>query len=145
MNRLVTSRGELLAVGVGGAIGATARYEALLTWPVATGTFPTTILAVNLLASVLLGLFLALLDDRRGRWSGRPVVRAGLVAGVVGGFGTLSAVSVDLARLVADGHGTTAAVYAASTVVGGITLVAIGLLVGGWHPAWHSVPEEDEL
>jgi CrcB protein len=145
LNRLQLVRGELLAVAVGGALGATARYEAVRTWPVAVGTFPTTVLAVNLVASALLGLFLALLDDGRGAWGCRPVVRGALVAGVVGGFGTLSLVSVELAQLVADGHGGTAVAYASATIVGGITLVTLGLLAGGWRPAWHSMPEEDEL
>jgi CrcB protein len=145
VNRLQLVRGELLAVAVGGALGATARYEAVLTWPVAVGTFPTTVLAVNLVASALLGVFLALLDDERGAWGRRPVVRGALVAGVVGGFGTLSLVSVVLAQLVAGGHGGTAVAYASATIVGGITLVTLGLLAGGWRPAWHSMPAEDEL
>jgi CrcB protein len=145
VSRLTFARGELIAVGVGGALGATARYEAVLAWPVEAGSFPTTVLAVNLVASALLGLFLALLDERRGAWGQRPIVRGALVAGAVGGFGTLSLVSVELAQLVADGNGDTALAYAAATVVGGITLVTIGLLAGGWRPAWNSVPAEDEL
>jgi CrcB protein len=145
VRRLDLVRGELLAVAVGGALGATARYEAVLTWPVAVGDFPTTVLAVNLVASALLGLFLALLDDERGAWGRRPIVRGALVAGVVGGFGTLSLVSVELAQLVAEGRGGTAVAYAAATIVGGITLLMLGLLAGGWRPAWHAVPAEDEL
>lgn len=136
---------EVAAVAVGGAIGATSRYGALRTWPVTPGTFPTTILVVNLVASVLLGVLLALLDDRRGVLPNRPVVRAFLVAGVVGGLGTLSAVAVDLARLLSDDQVGTALTYAIVTLVACTGALVAGLGSAGWRPAWHSMPEEDEM
>lgn len=132
-------------MAVGGAIGTTGRYGTLRAWPVVPGTFPGTVLVINLVASLALGVLLALLDDRRGMIPNRPVVRAFLVAGIVGGFGTLSAVAVDLARLLADDRTGTALAYGVATLVACTAAVVVGLLGAGWRPAWHTVPEEDEM
>jgi CrcB protein len=139
------TRPEVVAVAVGGAIGATCRYGALRAWAVSPRTFPVTILLVNLVASFLLGALLALLDDERGRYPQRPVARAFLVAGVVGALGTLSAVAVDLARLLAADRIGTALAYGAITLVACTVVLLAGMRVAGWHPSWHTVPEEDEL
>ena len=136
---------EVAAVAVGGAIGATLRYAAIRAWVITPGTFPITILLVNLVASMLLGVFLALLDDERGRYPNRPVVRAFLVAGVVGAFGTLSAVAVDLARLMSEDRVGTALAYGGVTLVACTIMVVIGLRAAGWRPPWHAMPGEDEL
>jgi fluoride exporter len=136
---------EIAGVCLGGAAGATARYGALETWPVQPGTFPTTVLLVNLVASAVLGFLLARLDPRHGPTPSRVVPRAVLVAGLVGGFGTISTVAVEIALLVADGQVGTAATYGAATLVGGLVVLYGGLLLGGWRPAWHTMPEEDEL
>ena len=137
--------GELVGVCIGGALGATARYAALRAWPVRPGTFPTTVLLVNLAASALLGFLLARLDPRRGTAPDGAVPRALLVAGLVGGFGTLSTVAVEMSLLVAHGHAGTAVVYGAATVVGGLLVLTGGLFAGGWQPSWHAMPEEGEL
>ena len=136
---------EVAAVALGGAIGATCRYGALRISPVTPRSFPVTILVVNLLASVLLGVLLALLDDRSGAIPNRPAVRAFLVAGVVGALGTLSAVAVDIARLLAGDRIGIALGYGAVTLVACTGVLILGLLAAGWQPAWHTLPEEDEL
>ena len=136
---------EVAAVALGGAIGATCRYGALRISPVTPRSFPATILVVNLVASALLGVLLALLDDRRGALPNRPVVRAFLVAGVVGALGTVSAVAVDIARLLAEGRTGTAIGYGAVTLVACTGALIVGLTAAGWRPAWHTMPEEDEL
>jgi CrcB protein len=136
---------EVAAVAIGGAIGATCRYGALRISPVTSRSFPATILVVNLVASALLGVLLALLDDRCGALPNRPVVRAFLVAGVVGALGTLSAVAVDIARLLAGDRIGIALGYGVVTLVACTGVLIVGLAVGGWRPAWHTMPEEDEL
>jgi fluoride exporter len=136
---------EVVGVAVGGAIGATCRYGALRAWAVSPRTFPITILLVNLVASFMLGVLLALLDDRRGRYPERPALRAFLVAGVVGALGTLSAVAVDLARLLDADRVGTAIAYGTVTLVACIAVLLVGLRLGGWRTSWHTTPEEDEL
>ena len=136
---------ELAAVAVGGAIGATCRYGALRAWAVSPRTFPITILLVNLVASLLLGVLLALLDEQHGRYPNRPVPRAFLVAGVVGALGTLSAVAADLARLIAADRVGTAIAYGGITLVACTVVLVAGLRVAGWRSTWPTMPEEDEL
>lgn len=137
---------DLVAVACGGALGTLGRYGALRAFPVERGEFPTTTLVVNCVASLLLGLFLALLDPRSHparflpNWL-RPV----LVPGVVGGFGTLSLVAVEFVLLL-DAHAPrTAAAYLGATLVGGVTLTTAGLWLGGWHHFGAPMPEEDEM
>ena len=81
---------------------------------------------MNLIASIALGYLLAVLEHR-------PDLRALLVPGVVGGFGTLSLVAVEVVQLWDDGHALTAVAYLLATVVGGIVCVIAGLALGR-HP-----------
>ena len=92
-----------------------------------------------------LGVWQREFDDRRGSLPNRPVVRAFLVAGIVGALGTLSAVAVDIARLLAEERTGTAIGYGAVTLVACTGALIVGLSAAGWRPAWHTMPEEDEL
>jgi fluoride exporter len=136
---------ELGGVAVGAAFGTLGRYIALETFPVARGTFPTTVLVVNLLASGLLGLFLARLDPRAGTSTAPAWVRAVLVAGLVGAFGTMSLVAVDIALLGTHDHRTAAALYAAATLGGCLLALVGGLRAGRWRMSLRRMPEEHEL
>ena len=129
---------EIALVGVGGAIGTLMRYGAIRAFPIEPGSFPTTILVVNLIASIALGYLLAVLAHR-------PDLRTLLVPGVVGGFGTLSLVAVEVVKLWDDGHALTSVTYLLATVAGGIVFVIAGLALGR-HPILRPpMPEEDML
>ncbi|MFZ5492607.1 MAG: fluoride efflux transporter CrcB [Pseudomonadota bacterium] len=79
----------LAAVAAGGALGSAARYLAVNGLAVWLGrAFPYGTLAVNVAGSFLMGLALTLLMQRG--LLGEPW-RAGLMAGVLGGFTTFSA------------------------------------------------------
>jgi CrcB protein len=79
----------LAAVAIGGAIGSVARYLAVNGIAAALGrAFPYGTLTVNVVGSFLMGVALALLVQRG--LLGEPW-RAGLMAGVLGGFTTFSA------------------------------------------------------
>ena len=132
------TRREVALVGAGGAIGTLLRYGALEIWPVASGTFPTTVLCVNLIASIALGYFLGVLERR-------PDLRTLVIPGIVGGFGTLSLVAVETVQLIDDGYVATAIAYLVATFGGGIVFVATGLALGR-HPVLRApMPEEDML
>jgi CrcB protein len=112
----------VLAVAVGGAAGAVARYGAQRLWPTHGTDFPWTILAVNLLGCALIGVLLVLVTERapvHRLW--RPL----LGTGVLGGFTTFSTYSVDLQRELADGRTGQALGYGASTLVGAVLAVAV--------------------
>jgi CrcB protein len=139
-------RHQVAAVAAGGAAGTLARFGALHAYPVGADTFPTAVLVVNLVASLLLGVLLAVLDPRRvGRPAWPAPLRPLLVAGVAGALSTLSAVVVDAALLVDHQRPRAALGYLAATALGGLVAVAVGLRAGG-HPALaRPAPEEDEL
>ncbi len=79
----------LAAVAIGGALGSVARYLAVNGLAAWLGrAFPYGTLAVNVVGSFLMGVAMSLLVQRG--WLGEPW-RAGLMAGVLGGFTTFSA------------------------------------------------------
>ena len=107
----------LSLVALGGAIGATLRYLAILAWPAPWG-----VMAVNTLGSFAIGvLAVPLLLSERGVHPLAPL----LVTGVLGGFTTFSTFSLDTLGLVAAGKVGTALLYAGGSV--GLSLLACGL------------------
>lgn len=110
---------ELLAVAVGGAVGAVARWSIAAATPAATG-FPWATFAVNVLGCALLALLPTLAAVR-----GRHLLAAGLGPGVLGGFTTLSAYAEESRALVADGRLGLAAAYVVGT--GAACLLAVAL------------------
>lgn len=79
----------LAAVAIGGALGSVARYLAVNGLAAWLGrAFPYGTLAVNVVGSFLMGVAMSLLVQRG--LLGEPW-RAGLMAGVLGGFTTFSA------------------------------------------------------
>lgn len=112
------------AVAVGGALGAVARWGLGELVPDGAG-FPWTTFAINVSGSFLLAVVLGLAAVRR-----RPVLRAGLGPGVLGGYTTLSAVSEQSRALLADGRAATALVYLVATALVAVAAVTVGTRVG---------------
>ncbi|MCZ7557185.1 MAG: fluoride efflux transporter CrcB [Bacteroidia bacterium] len=114
----------VLAVAIGGGIGAALRY--LLSGAVyrVLGTdFPYGTLAVNLLGSVILGW---LMEATEYGTSAAPMLRLFLGVGLCGGFTTFSTFSYETMRLLSDG------VYlqALLNVAGSVGLCILGIWLG---------------
>lgn len=112
----------LLAVVIGGGLGAGARY--LLAGQIGRwfGTdFPWGILVVNLLGCFAMGV---LVETMALRWSPSPELRALLAVGVLGGFTTFSSFALDTATLAARGDIAGSAAYVAASVI---------LSIGGFY------------
>ncbi len=109
-----------LAIALGGAIGAPARYlvERGVTRRTGHG-FPWGTTAVNLLGSLLLGLVTG--ASQFHGWSSDARAVAG--TGFLGAFTTFSTFAIETERLPAR----RAVAYVAISVVGGIALAATGL------------------
>ncbi len=115
-----------LAVAAGGALGSTARFavgqwaRALAPgWPWGTWT-------VNLLGSFAIGLLIAVFALRPApEW-----LRLGLLSGLLGGFTTFSAFSLESVELLRSGGVVDLAGYVLATLVFGLAACALGLWIG---------------
>ncbi len=119
------SPAPLLMVVVGGAIGVAAR--AFVTVPLGALPHPLVVpgatLLVNLAGSLLLGVVVGRLGDRR------PLLRAFVGTGVLGGFTTYSAFAVQTVTVSTAAPLVGVAVMAAS-LFGGLVCAALGLRLG---------------
>jgi CrcB protein len=115
----------VIQVALGGALGASLRYGVNVSASRLFGTgFPVATLVVNVLGSFLMGLLAASLLER-----GEGRLAPFLLTGVLGGFTTFSAFSLDAVRLWERGEATAAAGYVAVSVVLSIAGLALGLAV----------------
>ncbi len=110
---------------LGGAVGAGARHltgrAALALWGPG---FPWGTLAVNLIGGFAMGLLAGWLAARA---SGDEAMRALLGVGVLGGFTTFSAFSLDAVLMVERGDYGAALAYVLASVVGSIVALFAGL------------------
>ena len=117
---------SVVQVALGGAIGSVARFLTYQALPAPWGT-----MGINILGSFLIGLLYM------------PMARLGLsalvVTGILGGFTTFSAFSLDAMRLWSEGDPLQAALYTAGSVILSLIAVVIGAWVFGllqqqWAP-----------
>ena len=112
---------NIILVAVGGAIGAGAASPGQSGVPAPRWTgFPWGTAAVNVVGSFVMGAFIELLARRVGASS---ELRLFVATGILGGFTTFSAFSLDFAVLWERGAAAQAIGYAAGSVV--ISLLAL--------------------
>ena len=116
-----------LAAFVGGGIGSVLRMGVgrwtLLHWGAG---FPWGTLIVNVIGSFLIGLLAA----RLSAFDAQHAVRLFLVTGLLGGFTTFSAFSLDAMTLWQRGQAGTAAAYVLATLVLSLGAAPLGFLAG---------------
>ena len=119
----------LVQVALGGAIGASARYLAgMAIFRVVGPGFPVAIISVNVLGSFLMGVFVVA-AAQRGLAHLSPFVMVGLL----GGFTTFSAFSLETVTLLERGQTGQAALYIALSVILSVGGLILGLWVArGW-------------
>ena len=116
---------HLLLVAIGGAIGASLRHLTNLAALRLVGPgFPWGTLTVNVVGSLVMGVFIELLARRFG---GSNELRLFVATGVLGGFTTFSAFSLDVAVLYERGALGQAFGYAAASVIVSIAALFAGL------------------
>jgi len=115
----------LSLVALGGAIGASLRYLAGVgvLRMVGHGDFPVAIITVNVIGSFLMGVFVVA-AAQRGLTHLSPFVMTGLL----GGFTTFSAFSLETMTLIERGQMGSAALYVVLSVVLSVGGLALGLM-----------------
>lgn len=117
---------QTLAIAVGGALGSVLRFW-MSTW--VSGQwgreFPYGTLAVNVLGCLLMGILFVLLTERLNL---APVWRAGLLIGVLGGFTTFSAFSMETVSLIEAGASLRALLNIMASVVACVGATWVGVI-----------------
>jgi fluoride exporter len=117
--------GMVFAVGVGGGVGALARYYiAALVQPAGTA-FNWGIFAVNISGALLMGL---IVEASALKLNLSPDLRAFLTVGILGGYTTFSTFSLDSVLLLQKGEYAQAAAY----IIGSVVLSILALVAGLW-------------
>ena len=126
--QILTSLMPTLAVALGGAIGAAARFQvgSLATRLAGPHTdFPWGTLSVNIIGSLIMGLLLGWFA--KGGTDSENL-RLFLVAGLMGGFTTFSAFSAEMVTMLHRGEMTSALIYVSVSVIAGMAAFLIGLV-----------------
>ena len=125
-----------LHVAIGGAVGAVLRYQlgrAMTVWlgGPAMSIFPWATLAVNALGSLLMGMLAGWLvrHGAVGSGQGSEQLRLLLGVGLLGGFTTFSAFSLEMVLLIERGQFAIAGLYAILSFALGISALLFGLVV----------------
>ena len=118
----------MLWVGLGGFVGANARY--LLSGWVASrfgATFPYGTYVINISGSFILGFFLAFAEDRA--WVA-PSLRLLFAVGFVGAYTTFSTFEYESIRLLQERELLLAGLYLIGSVLTGGIAVVLGMALG---------------
>ncbi len=114
-----------IAVAVGGALGAMARYGvSTVIVDASSNRFPYATLSVNVLGSFLMGVLFVVIVEKAML---PPEMRTLLMIGFLGALTTFSTFSLDALGLWQNGHLFMALLYALGTVV--LCLAAISIAV----------------
>jgi CrcB protein len=116
---------QWLMIAIGGALGSMARFAAVgyLT-PMLNLRFPIGTFIVNILGSFLIGVAYVVLVEKAvlpSEW------RLFFITGILGGFTTFSAFSLEMLQMWQDGHVLISIFYAASSVVLGLLFAYVGM------------------
>jgi CrcB protein len=123
---------DYLLVGIGGFLGANARY-ALGVWLAdRVGTaFPWSTLLINVTGSLAIGLILTALTQKLAV---DPAWRLLLVVGFLGGYTTFSSYTFEALALAAEGEWLPALAYALGSNGLGLVAAYAGILLA--HAVW---------
>jgi CrcB protein len=114
---------NILLVALGGGIGAAGRYGVSLAMPLKPGEWPWATFSVNVAGSLAIGVLAGWLSSRG---DAAESWRLFLGVGVLGGFTTFSAYSLETLRMIERGEWPAAAFYVLGSIVAGLAAVAIG-------------------
>ncbi|HEV7691253.1 MAG TPA: fluoride efflux transporter CrcB [Hyphomonadaceae bacterium] len=117
---------NFLLVGLGGGVGAIARYGVSLAIPAQPTGWPWATFLINVTGSLLMGVVAGWVGAKGE--AGEPW-RLLLGVGVLGGYTTFSAYSLETLRLIERNDMAGAAAYSLGSVIAGLAAVAIGVAI----------------
>jgi fluoride exporter len=120
-----------IVIGAGGALGAMARHALNMAVQGRYSVFPAGIFAVNATGCFAIGLLAGIIAG--GRVHVGETARLFLVVGLLGGFTTFSAYSLDTLTLARGGHTVLAAANAIGQMAAGVVAVWLGFTAGAWR------------
>ncbi len=115
---------ELLIIGLGGFVGAIARYGLSGLVHRYWETFPAGTLVVNVLGCLVIGALISLVEERQ---LFSPNARLFLQIGLLGSFTTFSTLGYETFELIQRSEYWTASISVGANVVLGIGAVALGM------------------
>jgi fluoride exporter len=116
----------LLAIAVGGMVGAVGRHAVSLLLPTPTGGVPWSTVVVNASGCLLIGVLMVLIMEGR---QAHALVRPFLGVGVLGGYTTFSTYAVDIQVLLVGGRPGTALAYFVGTAAIALVAVQLGVVL----------------
>ena len=124
----------LVAISLGAALGAPARYGIAQVIHVASGSFPWATFVTNVSGSFVLGLVMVLILER---FPPSRYLRPFVATGFLGAYTTYSTFAVESALLVKQSHAAIAGAYASASLVTGFVAVWAGIWVARTVPSRH--------
>jgi len=123
----------LLLVGAGGAIGAMGRYGVgVFVTRLGFSGFPLATIIVNIFGSLFMGLFIGILAKTLPVWQNEA--RLFIAIGLLGGFTTFSAFSLDVITLFERGAMMQTGFYVLVSTIGAILALWTGLMIARGLP-----------
>ena len=116
---------RIVAVGIGGACGAIARYGLNAIFAKTFAPFPFATFFINVTGSLLVGIFVTLFAEK---FPDAENLRLGLVVGFLGAYTTFSTFEFETFALMRDRQLATAFLYVSLSFAAGL----IGVLAGVW-------------
>jgi CrcB protein len=113
-----------LLVGLGGALGAIARYSVGTAVPASASGFPLATTLINVTGSLAMGVLIGVLAKTTPQYQNE--IRLFVAVGIFGGFTTFSSFSLDAITLIERGDFLLATAY----IVGSVVLSLAGLWLG---------------
>lgn len=126
--------GHVALVAAGGTVGTLARFGVAQAWADAAA-WPVATFTVNVVGAFALGVLLELLVRRGADGPVAQRVRLTVGTGFLGAFTTFSALAIEVERMLADGHVTTALVYGFGSVILGFAACAAGVALASGRGA----------
>lgn len=117
---------KFLFVFLGAGLGGAARYSVsvLLARSAVVTIFPLSTFIVNILGSLLMGMVIGYFSARGGLAENWKLF---LTTGIMGGFTTFSAFSLETVLLIENGNFSIAALYVLLSVILGVAALTAGL------------------